>query len=67
MSSRFRGPRKFATVLISFGLSPSRGSFARRDVKRTLENLLAGDVELSTEDLAEVAQLLGKKPKKGSR
>jgi len=28
--------------------------------KRTLENLLAGDVKLSTEDLAEIAQLLGK-------
>jgi pyridoxine 4-dehydrogenase len=29
------------------------------NVKRTLENLRAGDVELSTEDLAEIARLLG--------
>ena len=29
-----------------------------RDIKRTLENLQAGDVQLSAEDMAEIAQLL---------
>jgi hypothetical protein len=38
-----------------------------RNVKRTLENLLAGDVEFSGEDLAEIAALLEKHPTKGSR
>ena len=38
-----------------------------RNVKRTLENLSAGDVELSTGDLAEIAQLLEKYPRKGAR
>ena len=38
-----------------------------RNVKRTLENLGAGDVELSTEDLAEIGQLLEKYPRKGAR
>jgi diketogulonate reductase-like aldo/keto reductase len=33
---------------------------ARRNVKRTLENLQAGDVKLTTEDLADIAQLLKK-------
>jgi len=32
-----------------------------------LENLSAGDVELSTGDLAEIAQLLEKYPRKGAR
>jgi hypothetical protein len=32
-----------------------------------LENLTGGDVELSTEDLAEIAQLLEKYPRKGAR
>ena len=38
-----------------------------RNVKRTLENLQAGDVELSAEDLAEIAQLLEAYPIKGGR
>ena len=38
-----------------------------RNAKRTLENLSAGDVELSTGDLAEIAQLLEKYPRKGAR
>jgi diketogulonate reductase-like aldo/keto reductase len=38
-----------------------------RNMKRTLENLSAGDVELSEEDLAEIAQLLEKYPRKGAR
>ena len=38
-----------------------------RDAKRTLENLLGGDVELSTEDWAEIAQLLGRSSRKGAR
>ena len=38
-----------------------------RNAKRTLENLAAAEVELSTEDLAEIAQLLEKYPRKGSR
>jgi hypothetical protein len=38
-----------------------------RNVKRTLENRLAGEVELSTEDLTEIAQLLEKYPMKGAR
>lgn len=37
------------------------------NAKRTLENLVAGDVELSAEDLAEIAQLLEKYPRKGGR
>ncbi|KAH9004089.1 aldo/keto reductase [Lactarius hatsudake] len=37
------------------------------NVKRALENLVAGDVELSAEDLAEIAQLLEKYPRKGAR
>jgi hypothetical protein len=32
-----------------------------------LENRLAAEVELSTEDLAEIAQLLEKYPRKGAR
>ena len=39
----------------------------RRNVKRTLENLSAGEVELSTEDLAEIGQLMEKYPRKGAR
>jgi len=38
-----------------------------RNVKRTLENLSAGNVELLTEDLAEIAQLLEKYPRMGAR
>ena len=38
-----------------------------RNAKRTLENLSAGNVELLTEDLAEIAQLLEKFPRKGAR
>jgi hypothetical protein len=38
-----------------------------RNVKRTLENLLAGDMELSGEDLAEIVALLEKYPTKGAR
>jgi len=38
-----------------------------RNVKRTLENRLAGEVELSTEDLVEISQLLEKYPRKGGR
>ncbi len=37
------------------------------NAKRALENLAAGDVELSAEDLAEIAQLLEKYPRKGAR
>ncbi|KAI9460518.1 aldo/keto reductase [Lactarius psammicola] len=37
------------------------------NAKRTLENLAAGDVELSAEDLAEIAQLLGKYQRRGAR
>jgi pyridoxine 4-dehydrogenase len=37
------------------------------NMKRTLENLSAGDVELSTDDLAEIGQLLEKYPRKGAR
>jgi len=46
-------------------MSAPRGCL--RNAKRTLENLSAGDVELSTEDLAEIAQLLEKYPRKGAR
>jgi len=38
-----------------------------RNVKRTLENRLAGEVELSTEDLVEISQLLEKYPRRGGR
>ncbi|KAH9997726.1 aldo/keto reductase [Russula compacta] len=37
------------------------------NIKRTQENLQAGDVVLSAEDLAEIAQLLEKYPRKGAR
>jgi len=37
------------------------------NAKRTLENLAAGDVELSSDDLAEIAQLLERYPRKGGR
>ncbi|KAI9456301.1 aldo/keto reductase [Russula earlei] len=37
------------------------------NVKRTLENLQAGDVELTAEDLAEISELLEKYPRKGAR
>jgi pyridoxine 4-dehydrogenase len=37
------------------------------NIKRTLENLSAGDVELSADDLAEIAQLLETYPRKGAR
>ena len=39
----------------------------RRNIKRTLENLNAGAVGLSTEDLAEIGQLLEAHPRKGGR
>jgi hypothetical protein len=38
-----------------------------RNVKRTLENLRAGDVELSAEDLTEIGQLLETYPRKGGQ
>jgi hypothetical protein len=38
-----------------------------RNVKRTLENGEAGEVELSTDDLAEISRLLEKYPRKGAR
>lgn len=37
------------------------------NVKRTLENGKAGDVELSSEDLVEISQLLEKYPRQGAR
>jgi len=37
------------------------------NVKRTLENQAAGDVELSAEDLAEIGKLLEEYPRKGGR
>ena len=36
-------------------------------MKRTLENLSAGDVELTTEELAEIRQLLEKFSRKSAR
>ena len=39
----------------------------RRNIKRTLENLQAGDVELSGEDLAEIGQLWETYPAKCGR
>jgi diketogulonate reductase-like aldo/keto reductase len=39
----------------------------RRNARRTVENQLAGEVELSAEELAEIAQLLEKYPRKGAR
>ena len=38
-----------------------------RNVKRTLENQQAGNVEVATEDLEEISQLLEKYPMKGGR
>jgi len=38
-----------------------------RNVKHTLENLRAGDVQLSVEDMAEIGQLLEKHRGKSSR
>ena len=53
--------------LISISLIVNAHRGCLRNAKRTLENLSAGDVELSTEDLAEIAQLLEKYPRKGAR
>ena len=39
----------------------------RRNARRTLENRLAGEVELSAEDLAEIGEMLEKYPRKGAR
>lgn len=64
MSSRFLGPREFLSRFLD---SQSRELVHHRDPKRTLENLLAGDVKLSTEDWAEIAQLLGKSSRKSAR
>ena len=58
MSSRFLVPREFKNCT-SF-LDSLDVTRARRNVKRTLENLQAGDVKLTTEDLADIAQLLKK-------
>jgi aryl-alcohol dehydrogenase-like predicted oxidoreductase len=38
-----------------------------RNAKRTLENVKAGDLELSSEDLVEISRLLEKYPRKGGR
>jgi len=38
-----------------------------RNVERTLENGTAGEVVLSTDDLAEIWRLLEKYPRKGAR
>jgi diketogulonate reductase-like aldo/keto reductase len=71
-SSRFLDLREYTTYLslpyVSCLAYSSLIPFVPcRNVKRTLENLSAGDVELSTENLAEIAQLLEKYPRKGAR
>ena len=40
---------------------------SRRNARRTLENRMAGEVELSAEDLAEIGEMLEKYPRKGAR
>jgi len=70
-SSHFLDPREFFfyTRHIAFvdPLIINSCCGCHRNAKRTLENLAAGEVELSTEDLAEIAQLLEKYPRKGAR
>jgi diketogulonate reductase-like aldo/keto reductase len=66
MSSRSLGPRKSYNQL-PFFFSLSDGVVVSRNAKRALENLVAGDVELSAEDRAEIGQLLEKYPRKGGR
>ena len=39
---------------------------AYRNIERTLQNLRAGDIELATEDLVEIAQLLEKYRREGA-
>jgi hypothetical protein len=63
-SSRFLDLREYTTYLYPSSLTLF---VPCRNVKRTLENLSAGDVELSTEDLGEIAQLLEEYPRKGAR
>ena len=75
VSSHFPDPREFlffpsyptrrSSISLSVIVNARRGCF--RNAKHTLENLSAGDVELSSEDLAEIAQLLEKYPRKGAR
>ena len=54
-----------SSISLSLIVNARRGCF--RNAKRTLETSSAGDVELSSEDLAEIAQLLEKYPRKGPR
>ena len=67
-SSRFPDLREYSpSFLLPLGRSLTPCSARCRNEKRTLENLNAGDVELSAEELAEIAQLLEKYPRKGAR
>lgn len=56
-----------ARSFVGFPLSINSSRCCLRNAKRTLENLAAGDVELSSEEMVEIAQLLEKYPRKGSR
>jgi hypothetical protein len=72
MSSRFLDLREYYDLtsipcVFCLSCSPLTPFVHGRNVKRTLENLSAGEVELSTEDLAEIGKLLEKYPVKGSR
>ena len=73
-SSHFPDPREFSFPFtphlrssISLSLIVNTRRARPRNAKRTLENLSAGDVELYSEDLAEIAQLMEKYPRKGAR
>lgn len=59
--------RVFVSLRQSRLLISSTVTGCRRNARRTLENRLAGDVELSAEDLSEIGQLLEKYPRKGAR
>jgi pyridoxine 4-dehydrogenase len=57
----------FIMPWLSLIMAPPSAGVANRNVKRTMENQAGGDVVLSAEDLAEIAQLLDKYPRKGAR
>jgi hypothetical protein len=58
-------PRLRSSISPSLIVNNRRGRL--RNAKRTLENLSAGDVVLSLEDMAEIERLMEKYPRKGAR
>lgn len=67
MLSRSLGLRKSYSILVIFLFLTALWLMVSSNAKRAIENLVAGDVELSAEDLAEIGLLLEKYPTKGGR